>query len=760
MRHAHSLAHSPLRHRAEGRRSPARLSAVLLTAGLISLSGPVAAAADVSGSPEPVESQSSPAASPTEESTTGAEESAEPTEDPAEEPSPTETGAEESDSPSPTETSAEESDSPSATETEDSPSEPSVTETPVEPDESEETAEERADNEENATPFEVPEPEDTEAVINVNVGGDRTGNTSVGDLAGVTLRLHDGGSGGPGDPVTEEWATCVSDDDGDCSFTIPDTQPAVTESECVVWFIWCLDWRTIVIEEAGQNYDTRFWVVAESAPESWYLNDPLVTGGANNQSATSYAFRTGSQLRAGNTYQSGDDFMASSGNATSGGVWQISRANPQLPETCEAGLDVALVLDLSGSVSNAGALGDLKDASKEMTEALHGTGSSLALYTFATTAPRNNSATGQNYGLTPIDEGNNLQSIKDRIDGYQAGGGTNWDRGIYQVAQSSANYDLAVVVTDGLPTFHGPGGNPSGPGNSTRLIEAEQAIFSANALKSQGTRTLAVGVGAGVSGNPANLSAISGPNGYSSGHPAREADYFQEDWSRLAGLLEEIALGATCQASVEITKETLAFGEDTPSNGGAGWEFTASTTGGELSPESSQTTDDQGQVEYDLRFDSPTPEPAQLTLEEILSEDQAGDGWSLEDITCTVNGQDVPVGDESAELTVTVGDDVDCTFLNVQQLVPGVSVEKQAWDTPDAGGLDEADEINAGAEVTDGVTITWTYTVTNTGETVLHDIQVTDDQLDPDAVECPETSLDPGESTICTASGAVTVLDP
>ncbi|WP_120003235.1 DUF7507 domain-containing protein [Nesterenkonia muleiensis] len=756
MRQHNSLVHSPLRHRADHRRSPARLFAAVLTVGLVSLSGPAAsAAADVSGSPEPVESESSPVASPTGEPTTSTEETAEPTEDPAEEPGPTETAAEESGSPSPTETEAEESDSPIPTETGDTARDPSESETPVEPEESEDSAQERTEDSEEdedlATPMEVPEPEDTEAIINVNVGGDRSGDTSVGNLAGVTLRLHDGGSGGPGDPVEEEWATCESDADGDCSFVIPETQSG----------------SVFPPTSSGENRDRRFWVVAESAPDGWQLNQGLVTGGANNQSVTSYAFRTGYStilgsnrgVRAGNTYQSGEDFMSGSGSTASGGVWQSSRANPELPETCEAGLNVALVLDLSGSVSNVGALGDLKEASKEMTEALAGTGSSLALYTFATTAPRNNGSTGRNYDLMPIDEGNNLQTIKDRIDAYQAGGGTNWDRGIYQAAQSSANYDLAVVVTDGLPTFYGPGQNPSGPGNSTRLIEAEQAIFSANALKSQGTRTLAVGVGAGVSGNPANLSAISGPNGYA-GQQAHEADYFQEDWARLADLLEEIALGATCQASIEITKETLVFGDETPSNGGAGWEFGASTTGGTLSPESSQTTDDQGQVEYDLHFDTPTPEPAQLSIEEILSSEQAAEGWSLEDITCTVNGQDVPVGDSRAELTVTVGDDVDCTFLNVQQLVPGISVEKQAWDTPDAGGLDGAEEIEAGAQVTDGATITWTYTVTNTGETVLHDIQVTDDQLDPDGVECPRTSLDPDESMTCTASGAVTALDP
>src|SRR5699024_6903174 len=99
--------------------------------------------------------------------------------------------------------------------------------------------------------------------------------------------------------------------------------------------------------------------------------------------------------------------------------------------------------------------------------------------------------------------------------------------------------DLAIMVTDGLPTYYGP--NASGLGNDTRFIEVEQAIYSANALKEQDTRVLAVGVGDGISGSPANLAAVSGPSGYSAGQSANEADYFQASWSALEPLLSEIA---------------------------------------------------------------------------------------------------------------------------------------------------------------------------------------------------------------------------
>ncbi|MBR7503253.1 hypothetical protein KCW65_24560, partial [Mycobacterium tuberculosis] len=92
-------------------------------------------------------------------------------------------------------------------------------------------------------------------------------------------------------------------------------------------------------------------------------------------SSERYAFRTGTELRNGQTYRSGDQFMNTGRRnitTNSTGTWQNTRRNPALQVSCSAGLRVALVLDLSGSVSNSGALGTLKDASKGMVDALKG----------------------------------------------------------------------------------------------------------------------------------------------------------------------------------------------------------------------------------------------------------------------------------------------------------------------------------------------------------------------------------------------------
>src|SRR4051794_8236385 len=77
----------------------------------------------------------------------------------------------------------------------------------------------------------VPAPGPTTAVITVKVGSDRTSITGVTNLAGVVLLLNTGANSPSGtrpDGVAgtaDGWAKCTSDADGDCSFTVPNTQP-------------------------------------------------------------------------------------------------------------------------------------------------------------------------------------------------------------------------------------------------------------------------------------------------------------------------------------------------------------------------------------------------------------------------------------------------------------------------------------------------------------------------------------------------------
>ena len=93
----------------------------------------------------------------------------------------------------------------------------------------------------------------------MKVGSDRTGITGVTPLAGVVLVLNTGTTAPSGtrpDGVAGTgagWALCTSDAQGDCSFTVPDTQAAGGNP-------------------AGVNRDARFWVVQASVPAGYYAN--------------------------------------------------------------------------------------------------------------------------------------------------------------------------------------------------------------------------------------------------------------------------------------------------------------------------------------------------------------------------------------------------------------------------------------------------------------------------------------------------------
>lgn len=433
----------------------------------------------------------------------------------------------------------------------------------------------------DVVPFSVPAPSDESSVITVKTGGVRTSFTDVAGLEGVTLRLFDGDGNGPmGGPLADSWAVCVSDADGDCSFVVPQTQPR------------------------GENRDRRFWIVQDTpVPSGYTLNTTLATG--SSPASNIYRFRTGSQLRQGVTYDSEADFMIASGTASnaSSGIWQSSLINPPYPQQC--GLDVALILDLSGSVSPY--VSNLRAAASTFVDSLTGTPSQVSLFTFADRAP---AATGANLGLTPVSTSAGAASVKERIATYTAGGSTNWDRGIYQAANASAVFDVAVVITDGNPTVYGAA---EGPGNRTRFREVENGIFSANTLKAQGTRVIAVGVGDGVGGAADNLRAISGPT--------LGADYFQtNDYSAAGTALRELALGS-CEGSISIVKQVVnanTTGEDiTGAAPAGGWEFraTAATSGITPTSQSAVTVPGTGAVNFPLSFAGGT-NSATLTIDE------------------------------------------------------------------------------------------------------------------------------------------------
>jgi hypothetical protein len=87
-------------------------------------------------------------------------------------------------------------------------------------------------------------------------------------------------------------------------------------------------------------------------------------------------------------------------------------------------------------------------------------------------------------------------------------------------------------------------------------------------------------------------------------------------------------------------------------------------------------------------------------------------------------------------------------YFGLPQIItdfPAIQIEKLT------NGYD-ADGVASAPTSIHGHPVIWTYIVTNTGNVVLANVTVTDDQ--GVAVSCPKTTLEPGEQMICTGSGS------
>ncbi|MGX1815019.1 hypothetical protein ACWIGD_14310 [Streptomyces albidoflavus] len=177
-----------------------------------------------------------------------------------------------------------------------------------------------------------------------------------------------------------------------------------------------------------------------------------------------------------------------------------------------------------------------------------------------------------------------------------------------------------MVLTDGNPTrFSKP---IEGDGSRTHFADTEGGIFAANAVKAEGTRVVAVGVGRGVEGvSGLNLRAISGPEPFTGDNP-ETADYYQTtDFSAAGAALNQLAL-SHCAGTLSVIKQIVPesnTGEDVSGsrNAGPGWEFTASSTEPLGGLPDTRTTDDDGTggVTFEPEF-PPTTGEAPVTVAE------------------------------------------------------------------------------------------------------------------------------------------------
>ncbi|MDR3068895.1 MAG: VWA domain-containing protein, partial [Cellulomonas sp.] len=433
---------------------------------------------------------------------------------------------------------------------------------------------------------------DGDITIKVHVGGDRTAATTVSQLAGVEVGLFSGGT-----PVAEPWATATTGADGVATFTVP-------------------------ADRAGSRLTMR----ATAAPNGY--------GAIGRIYNETYEFQT-PVLQAGGSYEQ---------YSLRGRELELAtlRDNPAMPAKC--GLDVALVMDVSGSVS--GYENQLRAAGKAYVDALLGTPSQVQLFTFSTKAEVAS-------GLTSVSSQAGADALNATIGSLTAFGSTNWDDALWTVAEQSTKFDVAVVVTDGMPNA------------------VEPAVFSANALKAEGTRVVTMGVGSGVNSPSAalNLAAISGPTKYD-GSNVVTADYYQTDtYDEVAQALREMVF-ASCAPSLTVVKQVLPDGSDEAAPAG-GWAFDATTTSSITLAPSGTTDAATGAVNFPVSFAGAIAD-AQITITE-----QQQPGYTLiqqkgANAVCTAKNTANPLGRpldvtnvaDGFTLTMSPGDMVSCTVTS------------------------------------------------------------------------------------------------
>ena len=153
----------------------------------------------------------------------------------------------------------------------------------------------------------------------------------------------------------------------------------------------------------------------------------------------------------------------------------------RLPTKC--GLNVALVLDLSGSVAAVDSAA-LKTAANTFTNSLVGTPSQVGAVHLRHHGPGRAPPTTRTAPHRRVHPGR-ADTVNGWINGLTAErGGTNWDRGLFQVAAERATASTSPWSS---PTATRPStATREGPGNYTRFREVENGIFSANAVKADG----------------------------------------------------------------------------------------------------------------------------------------------------------------------------------------------------------------------------------------------------------------------------------
>ncbi len=237
--------------------------------------------------------------------------------------------------------------------------------------------------------------------------------------------------------------------------------------------------------------------------------------------------------------------------------------NPQLVDRC--GLNIAIVVDRSGSIGWAGAeaMNQLKSALTGLMDSFVGTGTVVSLISYATTA----STHVDNRRIVTQADANSLDPA---IAGLKAEGSTNWQAAIKKVQGLSTRPDLVLFMTDGRPNTINSGSGILVPADylgkpqdfSQTALNA--SILESNVVKRTGARMLGVAIAsantAGDFGERA-IRAVSGNNRWQPGDSIRNRDFIAV--SKFADLQSQL-LSLASDLCTSLTKSNSPTGAVAP----------------------------------------------------------------------------------------------------------------------------------------------------------------------------------------------------
>jgi hypothetical protein len=332
--------------------------------------------------------------------------------------------------------------------------------------------------------------------------------------------------------------------------------------------------------------------------------------------------------------------------------------NPAWSKFC--GMNVALVFDQSGSI-DSDEWAEMRVAAQGFVTALRGTPSQISMFSFASEAPALFT-----YPLTSVKdpaEADALIALIGNLPFNTRGGATNWDEGLWQVAESKQSLDAVLMLTDGDPTVNRHNG---GSGGTVNVDDVTEAVFSANAVKAMGTgageHPRLVGIGIGMTdliGNPAapdpddksylNLAAITGPN-----IEGQDPNYYETSFAGLDDLLTRI-VREQCNGTITVDKYVTTTDKGPGTLATDRWPFTATVVEGGGTPTSTpadgmtgESGDSQGRIQFTITGGD--------WAKAVRVQETPLKGSELLSATCTITRTD---NDEATDDTTTFGLAVD-----------------------------------------------------------------------------------------------------